>query len=273
MNIKPVDPFVSIITIVYNDSKNIEKTIKSVLNQTNNNYEYIIIDAKSTDGTLDMIQQYKSKIHTIISEPDKGIYDGMNKGISLSSGKLIGLLNSGDTYEENAIEILFSCYDPLIENCVYYGDSLLNYTDTGIKFLSKANYFKMFYSMSISHQSIFVTKSTHLNYGLYSIKYKCASDYNFFLSLILKNVPFIYLNNTISCFATGGVSDSKVFISRYESIKIHFNLKNPKRYKATLLYIKEILLQFTYNFIIILVGKKGSSKIRSYYFSIMHKNI
>ena len=89
---------VSIITVCYNSAKTIEHTIKSVAGQDYGNIEYIIIDGGSTDGTLDIIDRYKDKISVLVSEPDEGIYDAMNKGISIASGELIGMINSDDWY-------------------------------------------------------------------------------------------------------------------------------------------------------------------------------
>ena len=97
-------PLISIITVVYNGEKTIEQTITSVSEQTYKNIEYIIVDGKSTDGTMQIVSKYKGKIAKIICEKDKGIYDAMNKGISLAKGDIIGLLNADDFYEPDAIE-------------------------------------------------------------------------------------------------------------------------------------------------------------------------
>ena len=94
---------ITIITVVYNNYKTIKTAIESVLNQTYNDIEYIIIDGGSTDGTLDIINNYKDKISLFISESDNGIYDAMNKGVNLSSGDLIGILNSDDLYDNNIV--------------------------------------------------------------------------------------------------------------------------------------------------------------------------
>ncbi len=103
-------PLVSIITVVYNGAKTLEQTILSVLNQTYKNIEYIIIDGESTDGTLDIIEMYRDKISTCISEPDEGLYDAMNKGVSIANGELIGIINSDDWFEKNAVELVVSSY-------------------------------------------------------------------------------------------------------------------------------------------------------------------
>ena len=99
-------PLFSIITVVYNNEKYLEETIKSVVNQKFQNFEYIIIDGGSSDKTLDIIKRYDSQIDYWISEKDKGIYDAFNKGMSLAKGDFIGIVNSDDTYFDNALEII-----------------------------------------------------------------------------------------------------------------------------------------------------------------------
>ena len=100
------NPLISIITVCYNAEGTIEQTIRSVLNQTYKNIEYIIIDGFSTDNTLNIIERYKDSIAMVVSERDQGIYDAMNKGLSLAKGCFIGFLNADDWYDENALEIV-----------------------------------------------------------------------------------------------------------------------------------------------------------------------
>ena len=118
---------VSIITVVLNNVQHIENCINSVLNQTYGNIEYIIIDGGSTDGTIDLIKKYEKQISRWVSEPDRGIYDAMNKGIMKSSGDIIGILNSDDMYaDEKVIEKVVDCFlDTYTDTC--YGD--LAYVD------------------------------------------------------------------------------------------------------------------------------------------------
>src|SRR3954468_5463563 len=94
---------VSIITVAYNSQATINDTIKSVINQTYKDIEYIIIDGASTDNTISIVESYKDKISIVLSEPDKGIFDAMNKGIQYATGDVIGILNSDDYYENNAV--------------------------------------------------------------------------------------------------------------------------------------------------------------------------
>ena len=108
---------ISVITVVKNSSKTIEKTIQSLLNQKYENIEYLVIDGKSTDGTLEILDKYKKNISLLISEEDKGIWDAMNKGVSLAKGDIIGFLNADDTYYENSLNIV---NDYFINNEIFY---------------------------------------------------------------------------------------------------------------------------------------------------------
>ena len=104
------DPLISVITVVKNNEKFIEETIKSVLNQSYKNYEFIVIDGASNDDTLKIIKNYKNDINIFVSEKDKGIYDAFNKGLKLATGDLIGFVNSDDVLTENALETLSAYY-------------------------------------------------------------------------------------------------------------------------------------------------------------------
>ena len=112
----------SIVTITYNCISTIENTLKSLVTQKYKDFEYIIIDGGSNDGTLDVINKYSAIISKILSEPDDGIYDAINKGINVASGELIGLLHSGDTYNEDTL-LIVNEYHKLNKNNIIYGDT------------------------------------------------------------------------------------------------------------------------------------------------------
>ena len=105
-NKKRKKPLISIVTVVYNGEKYIEDTIKSVLNQNFKNFEYILIDGKSTDSTMSIVNKYKNKIDIIVSQKDKNLWDAVNKGIKLSNGEIVGWISSDDTYTANALKIV-----------------------------------------------------------------------------------------------------------------------------------------------------------------------
>ena len=169
----------SIITTVFNGEKTISKTIESVISQTYNNYEYIIIDAKSEDNTLKEIDKYRKYITKIISEPDKSIYEGMNKGIKISTGEIIGIINSGDTYSSDALKIINN----------YFNNKNLDFMFGTVfkkKILHKYEPNKIWWSFNFypAHSGgFFVKKIIHNQLGLYDTRYKCSADYDFFYKL------------------------------------------------------------------------------------------
>lgn len=169
----------SIITVVLNDAKNLEETIKSVLSQKQN-CEYILIDGGSTDGTIEIIKKYESCIQLWISEKDYGIYDAMNKGLMYSSGDFIGILNSGDLFTHNALEI--------IEN--YTNDNNIDFVFGAVKkkiLKFSFNPHKMLWSFDFypSHSSgFFIKNNVQKVLGSYDTSFKLSADHDFFYRLI-----------------------------------------------------------------------------------------
>lgn len=203
---------VSIITVCYNSEKTIEQTVKSVLNQTYKNYEYVIIDGKSTDATLEILKRYEPLFEgkmKIISESDRGIYDAMNKGIEEAHGELIGIINSDDYYENNAIELMVTEYMMCdIDDVVLYGfqrnikdnreESVVLYHH---EFLDK---------QMITHPTCFVTKAIYEKYGFFNTKYKSSADYEFMLRLYHHGkICFKPVYEIITNFRLGGMSSSQ----------------------------------------------------------------
>lgn len=196
-----MNPLLSIITIVYNDYQNIEKTILSVINQTYKNIEYIIIDGGSSDGTIDVIKKYENKISYWISESDKGIYDAMNKGIDQATGKWINFMNAGDTfYDDSVLSYIFSQNIADIYSIVY-GKTLFIY-DTMSQIVMKSNN----KYMPACHQSIFV-RTEDMKNNKFDLKYKIAADYNYFHALFFRNPNYLFVDCIISKYdAVNGIS-------------------------------------------------------------------
>tara|TARA_B100001029_G_C15058503_1_gene456383 strand:+ start:1035 stop:1856 length:822 start_codon:yes stop_codon:yes gene_type:complete len=173
-------PLISIITVVKNDEKKILKTINSVFNQTFKNYEYIVIDGLSSDKTMDILKKNQKKIHYLASGKDKNLWDAMNKGILLSSGKIIGIINSGDIFYKNTLKI--------VKN--YFNESNLDYLFGPVKkdrVLFRFEPEKIFYRFNIypSHSTgFFITKNSQKKIGLYNVDFNFGSDYDFFYKLI-----------------------------------------------------------------------------------------
>jgi len=216
-------PLVSIITVVLNGEKHIEQTIKSVLNQTYSNIEYLIIDGGSKDRTLDILKRYEDKIDYWKSEPDKGIYFAMNKGISLSKGKIIGILNADDFYMEDAVTKIIEAHCKQ-EADIYYGDMLLveENTSASPKNRMKPDISKMNEKPAIFHPTCFVKESVYEKAGLFDTQFKISSDYDFLLRCIRKNFKFHYVPEVITAFRAGGISASCASnIEGYKIMKMH----------------------------------------------------
>ncbi len=209
-------PKVSIITVAFNSDKTIEDTIKSVVNQTYPNIEYIIIDGQSSDNTLDICNQYNDKISKIISEKDKGIYDAMNKGIKNSTGDIIGILNSDDFYANNqVIEKIVNTFiqhqpDAVYANLVYVDANDANkITRTWIAGNYKPKAFLK--GWMPPHPTFFIKKDCYNKYGHYTLKLKSAADYELMLRMIHKhNIKVAYLDEIITKMRVGGMSNASI---------------------------------------------------------------
>jgi glycosyltransferase len=208
---------ISIITVVYNNVATLETAILSVLSQTYQDIEYIIIDGGSTDGTLDVIDKYKQKISCVISETDKGIYDAMNKGVSKATGEIIGILNSDDLYEDqDVINDVFLAFleSPNID--VVYGDLLyVKYSDTNKlvrNWISKSYYPRYFDDGNVPpHPSLFVKKAVYQKISLFNLSYKLAADYELMLRIFkVHEFKSKYLNRYMVRMRLGGATNKSI---------------------------------------------------------------
>jgi glycosyltransferase involved in cell wall biosynthesis len=203
-------PLVTVITIVFEGEAYLEQTILSVINQTYENVEYIIIDGGSTDKTLEIIKKYNDVIDYWISEPDKGIADAMNKGISLSTGILINHLHAGDKFHSNeTISEVVKSY--LLEKWRWcFGNQFLkNSSDETVGYFCPPKFSKRFLHLvnTIPHQTVFSEKSLIQEVGLFDRKYKCAMDYHLWLRYTQVSQPKQF-NFAIAEFLLGGYSSN-----------------------------------------------------------------
>lgn len=194
---------VSVITIVYNGEKFLEQTIQSVLTQSYKNIEYILIDGGSTDGTLDIIRKYDSRIAYWKSEPDKGISDAFNKGIALATGDLVGILNADDWYEPEAVARIVAKYEP---DSVLHGNKQYWNEDGGKAHQARPNLDVLPLEMSLNHPTVFVSKSLYNRYGVFDLDYKLAMDYHLLLRFYAAGAKFIHVDHIITNMRLGGVS-------------------------------------------------------------------
>lgn len=205
---------ISIITVVYNGEEYLEDTINSVLSQSYPNIEYIIIDGGSTDNTIEIIKKYESKIAKWISEKDNGISDAFNKGIKLSTGSLVGIINADDWYEPDAIKNIVDRYkNDEIVLCgsikLYNNQARFNVKKSTLKGIEK--------EMKIWHPGTFVPKSVYNKIGLYDENYKVLMDYDFVLRCRLAGIKFDFFDYNIASMRYGGISNKLISRSMYES--------------------------------------------------------
>jgi len=198
---------VTIVTIVLNGKSHIEQTIRSVLNQNYAPIEYIIIDGGSTDGTLSLIEAFTDKIDYFISEPDSGIYDAINKGISLANGSLIGIIHCGDYYETNAVSEAVAGFIKSGADIIYGDISYIEeHHGLTINLIKKSDHHNLKTNMSIFHPATFVHRTCYFQYGLYDLSFRIASDYDYFLKLFLRGVKFYRVDKVLANFRDGGAS-------------------------------------------------------------------
>jgi|688.fasta_scaffold533163_1 glycosyltransferase involved in cell wall biosynthesis len=219
---------ISIITVAYNSELTIEDTINSVISQTYDNIEYIIIDGGSTDSTLDIINKYSNKINLIISEKDKGVYDAMNKGIMFSNGAIIGFLNSDDIFtDNNIIELIAKQFHHDNNLSILYGNLYYVNRNNILKVIRKwrsQNYFYKYfeYGNVPAHPTLYLRKEAYNLVGFYSLKYKYSSDYDLMLRLFKKfNLKFYYLDHYIVKMRLGGITSGNFKNRLKQNIEIY----------------------------------------------------
>lgn len=200
-------PVLSIITINYNNASGLQKTMDSVLNQSFSDYGYIVIDGGSSDDSRKIIEKLQSKLAYWVSEPDKGIYNAMNKGIKQAKGDYLLFLNSGDYLADK--DVLSRVFKSNLTADIAYGNMLIEKTDGTIElgYMPDKITFKQMVVDTLWHPVSFIKRNLFDKYGLYNEDYKIVSDYDFFFKTIIKNsVSTQYLNFTISVYNLTGLS-------------------------------------------------------------------
>jgi glycosyltransferase involved in cell wall biosynthesis len=207
---------ISLITVSYNSAATIRDTIESVLAQDHPDIEYIIVDGKSKDNTVDIIRSFEGKITKWISEPDKGIYDAMNKGLSMVTGEVVGMLNSDDFYFDNTIisKVAHAFQDEKVDavfgNLIFVDPADLKKT---VRTYSSRNWHpgKFARGFMPAHPTFFVRRKYYERYGLFKTDYKIASDYELLIRfLYVHKLRYLYLPLTMVVMRKGGVSSSGI---------------------------------------------------------------
>lgn len=208
---------VSIVTVCYNSEATIRDTIDSVLAQSYSDIEYIIVDGASSDRTMAIVDEYKDHIAIFVSEPDMGIYDAMNKGIKLSTGNVIGILNSDDIYQNNnVIRDVVSQFDASPASSLVFGDVVFvapgNF-DKVIRYYRAGHFrpWKLRFGWMPPHPATFIKKQAYDLVGSYSLNFKISADYEMFVRLLLiHNLRFSRINKILVRMHPGGVSTAGI---------------------------------------------------------------
>ncbi len=213
-------PLVSVVTVVKNSGSTIEKTIKSVRDQSYKNIEYIIIDGNSTDTTLNIINKFSSLINVLVSEKDNGIYDAMNKGIEIANGEIIGILNADDLYKTNAVQLVTDEFNsnPMLDYC--YGSISLIDTDglnCGVVRPPPRNKWKnkVLRETIVPHPSMFVRKKSYEKFGKYDSTLKLAGDFELISRFHLSGALGAEIHAVLTEFRLGGRSNAiKILVEK-----------------------------------------------------------
>ena len=204
------NPTLSIITICYNIKDDIKRTCDSIVNQTWQDFEWIVVDGGSTDGTVEILKKYQNRINILISEPDKGIYNAMNKGIKLAHGEWLNFMNGGDSYTTNdVLQNVFKgkSYDADI----LYGYVCMCHPNGNNKICKYPSQISKlyFYNRIINHQASFIKRSLFTKYGLYNEAYRIVSDWEKWIVFADNHCRFEPLKIVVADFWYGGIGSVK----------------------------------------------------------------
>ena len=221
-------PTLSVITIVYNNVRDIERTMLSVLNQTYVKIEYIIVDGLSTDGTLSIIKKYRDRISRLISEQDEGIYDAMNKGLAAATGDYVLFMNSGDEiYSVNTVASIFLTAE---DADIYYGETEMTNADGQSlgqrrhKAPAVFKYTSFKYGMSVSHQAIYIRRTLTAPFNR---TYVLSADIDWILNAVQKAKKIVNVHQYVAKYLVGGISKTKhkqSLLERFDIMKQHYGL-------------------------------------------------
>ena len=229
-------PLISVITIVYNGERYLEQSIKSVLEQSYQPIEYIIIDGGSTDGSVDIIKKYEDSIYYWCSEPDQGISDAFNKGIAVARGRFIGLVNADDYYEPDALLHLTQHITPDVD--IIYGK--INYWENDVLINVKGGNHQHLLGglrgMTMPHPATIIAKSLYDKIGGYDISYKNAMDYEFFLRASKAGATYKRIDAVISNFRSGGITSQQPWNAYREAARAKQSVLGFSKFKAGVQY-------------------------------------
>jgi glycosyltransferase involved in cell wall biosynthesis len=228
---------ISIITVCLNADKTIEETINSVINQSYNNVEFIIIDGGSTDSTLEIINKYEDKIDYWVSEPDYGLYHAMNKGIEKATGDIVGLINADDHYFDGVFDYVIKAFEgKSLDKYIFYGDMVHNG-----KVVTGWREKQLRIGAFSNHPTMFCPKNIYNKIGVYKLWYKILADYDFmYRAYHLFKIKPIYCAEPISYFRVGGLASNNIFRSLTEEMLIKIE-NEEKIYLSFSIYLLKLI--------------------------------
>jgi glycosyltransferase involved in cell wall biosynthesis len=249
---------ISIITVVLNERSTITYTIESILAQSYKNIEYIIVDGGSNDGTLDIIAKFRSDIAQVISEPDRGMYDAMNKGICRATGDVIGTLNANDIYAHNGVIAkvvdffkngrIDSCYGDLVYIASKHINCIIRLWRSGF-----FNERRFFWGWMPPHPTFFVRRQIYEKYGLFNINLGSAADYELMLRFLLKHkITAAYLPEVVVKMRIGGMSNvslkNRIHANRMDRMAWKVNGLKPYPWTIWMKPIRKLGQFFTHSY-------------------------
>ncbi len=231
-------PKISLITINFNNLEGLKKTISSVINQSWKDFEYIVIDGGSTDGSLEYLNSQKENINCLVSEPDKGVYHAMNKGIEKAKGNYLLFLNSGDHFYKKSVLKKYNSYLNDYD-LIYFNQFVIGKSKKFIKEYPKKLSFAYFLKDNLPQQATFIRRDLFYTIGTFKEDVKIVADWKFFLDCICKhNRSYLYVNRILTTFYQDGIS------SFPENMKIIFDEKQEvlkTDYPAYIIDLEEVL--------------------------------
>ncbi len=239
---KSKEPEFSIITICRNEVRGIAPTCQSIVTQKHANFEWIVVDGASTDGTLEVLEQYRGHITNFVSERDKGIYDAMNKGIRLSRGKYVVFMNGGDRFSGPDVLNLVS-RAPKAK--LIYGQ--LELDEKGGVLLSQPEKIGREYLLThmVHHQAAFFHQSLFKKHGLYNAQYRIAGDYDFFIRILANDpVSHHYIARPFAVFDRNGISCSEHHRHLRKRENHQIRMKHFPEYRRSAKALRQIIRQF-----------------------------
>ncbi len=260
-------PLISIITVVFNGASHLEQAINSILGQSYTNIEYLIIDGGSFDGSLEIIKRYDEFIDYWITESDNGIYDALNKGLTLIKGDVIGLLSADDYYEPDALLLVANAFTGAGESGILYGDSYILQEDLDLRYLSVGK-LELWRGMTFKHQAMFVPRRIHQRIGIYNTSYRIAGDYEFVLRAMKSKIPFFHIDHALVDYRNTGLSGMNPCASLVEAMGINMSYYGTLSREFAIyvtIFIRSCALRFTGKMISLIFGKKMLTRARLIY--------